>query len=68
MKAMMRPVCSRCGYRYNPKGKIRVLVFVCEDGDYTACEKCLEKVGELTENGAPDEEINKLIHSFKNKR
>jgi hypothetical protein len=44
-----------------------VLVFVCEDGDYTACEKCLEKVGELTENGAPDEEINKLIHSFKNK-
>lgn len=64
MKAMIRPVCGRCGYRYNPKKDRRVLIFQCEDGDYTACEKCLELVGELKEKGAPEDEINKVIESF----
>lgn len=68
MKAIIPgPVCSGCGYKYDPKGRIRVLVFQCEDGDYTACERCLEKVGQLKDRGAPDEEITALIHSFKDK-
>ena len=33
MKVMIRPVCQRCGYRYDPKEKRRVLVFQCEDGE-----------------------------------
>ncbi len=66
MKVMIRPVCQRCGYRYDPKEKRRVLVFQCEDGDYTACEECLELVGALTEQSAPDAEIDAVIRSFKN--
>lgn len=67
MKAIIRPICQRCGYQYDPKRDRRVLVFQCEDGDYTACEKCLELVGALKEQSAPDAEIDAVINSFKNK-
>ena len=45
MKAIIRPVCAGCGYQYDPRKKIRVFDFVCDDGDYIACEKCIEKIG-----------------------
>ena len=63
MKAIVRPVCAGCGYRYDPRRKIRVLDFVCDDGDYIACEKCLEKVGMLKDRGREDE-IGALIKTF----
>jgi hypothetical protein len=66
MKAMIRPVCRRCGYQYDSRKDRRVLVFRCEDGDYTACERCLETVGAMKEAGALDEEIDAVIRSFKN--
>ena len=65
MKAIIRPVCARCGYTYEPKKEIRVLVFQNNDGDYIACEKCIEALGILRESGAPDEEVDAFIKSFK---
>ena len=66
MNAIIRPICQRCGYRYEPAKKRRVLIFQCEDGDYTACEKCIELLGALAESGAPEAEKDAVIRSFKN--
>ena len=64
MKAMSRPVCAGCGYRYDPKKNIRVFDFICDDGHYIACESCIEKVGELKEQGR-EQDIEDLIRTFR---
>lgn len=65
MKAIHYPTCQRCGYRYNPKKKIRVLVFKCDDGDYIACENCISELGRLEMSGASEDEKNAFIAEFK---
>ena len=65
MKAIIRPVCRRCGYTYDPKRNISVLVFQNDDGEFTACERCIEELGIMKESGAADEEVNAFINTFK---
>lgn len=66
MKTIVRPTCASCGYTYDPKQGIRVLIFQNNDDNYTACERCIEELGRMMGSGTEDEEVNAFIDTFKN--
>ena len=56
--------CCRCGYEFNPNLSEKVVIqFKGADGDYFACEKCLEKLGAAK----TEDERERIIKSFKKK-
>ena len=65
MKSIIqRPACQRCGYRYTPKAKTRVLVFKGKDGDYAACQNCIAEYGAYCETHT-EEEQKAFLETFR---